>query len=144
MTEACLHSLTSKLLSGCTAYDFTAYDFTAPRPSPYAVEGHSNAVLSAAVCLRDIVPKAGEYDGFVVAYFSKYPLFDASREEVETPVIGIMDPGLWEIRVVGMGERSKIMHEKAVRAYGLDGYSVGRELEDLVVIDLEREDMDFV
>jgi len=39
--------------------------------------------------------------------------------------------------IVATGGRSKIMHEDAIRYYGLDGFSVGAETTNLGVLELE-------
>lgn len=91
-----------------------------------------------------MVPIASSYDAFLVACFSAHPLINALREEVAGPVIGIMEAALYSARMLGgrlgivaTGARSKIMHEDAVRYYGLDGFSVGCETTGLGVLELE-------
>jgi Asp/Glu/hydantoin racemase len=101
--------------------------------------------LSAAAALRAVAPIASNYDAFLVACFSAHPLINALREEVSGPVIGIMEASLYSARMLGgrfgvvaTGGRSKIMHEDAIRYYGLDGFSVGCETTNLGVLELER------
>lgn len=139
MTDACLRSLEHTLPSYCTVTGFTA-----PHPTPSAIEGHLDGVLSAAAAARAVVPIASSYDAFLVACFSAHPLINALREEVSGPVIGIMEAALYSARMLGgrlgivaTGARSKIMHEDAVRYYGLDGFSVGCETTGLGVLELE-------
>lgn len=140
MTEACLRSLETTLPPYCTVTGFTA-----PRPTPSAIEGHLDGVLSAAAAVRAVAPIASNYDAFLVACFSAHPLINALREEVSGPVIGIMEASLYSARMLGgrlgvvaTGGRSKIMHEDAIRYYGLDGFSVGCETTNLGVLELER------
>jgi len=102
-------------------------------------------VLSAAAAIRAVVPIASRYDAFLVACFSVHPLIHALREEVSGPVIGIMEASLYAARMLGArlgvvatAYRSKIMHEDAIRYYGLDGFSVGAESTNLGVLELER------
>ncbi len=59
-------------------------------------------------------------------------------------MIGILEAALYSARMLGgrfgivaTGERSKIMHEDAIRSYGLDGFSVGCETTNLAVLELE-------
>lgn len=59
--------------------------------------------------------------------------------------MGIMEASLYAARMLGgrlgvvaTGARSKIMHEDAIRMYGLSGYSVGCETTNLGVLELER------
>jgi len=95
--------------------------------------------------VRAIAPIAYKYDAFLVACFSAHPLINALREEVSGPVIGIMEAALYSARMLGgrvgivaTGGRSKIMHEDAIRYYGLEGFSVGCETTNLGVLELER------
>lgn len=140
MTEACLRSLQDTLPPHCTVTGFTS-----PKPAPSAIEGHLDGVLSSAAAIRAIVPVASKYDAFLVACFSQHPLINALREELSGPVIGIMEASLYAARMLGgrlgivaTGGRSKVMHEDAIRYYGLSGFSVGCETTNLGVLELER------
>jgi Asp/Glu/hydantoin racemase len=140
MTDSCLRSLESTLPPYCTVTGFTA-----PHPTPSAIEGHVDGVLSAAASLRAVAAIASKYDAFLVACFSSHPLINALREEVSGPVIGIMEAALYSARMLGgrlgivaTGARSKIMHEDAIRYYGLEGFSAGVETTNLGVLELER------
>jgi Asp/Glu/hydantoin racemase len=139
MTENCLKSLEATLPPYCTVTGLTP-----PHPTPSAIEGHVDGVMSAAAAIRAVAPIAANYDAFLVACFSAHPLINALREEVEGPVIGIMEAGLYASRMLGgrlgivsISARSKIMHEDAIRNYGLEGYSVGCETTGLGVLELE-------
>ncbi|KAF4625341.1 hypothetical protein G7Y89_g12827 [Cudoniella acicularis] len=140
MTKACLRSLESTLPPHCTVTGFTS-----PHPTPSAIEGHLDGILSAAAAIRAVVPIAPKYDAFLIACFSAHPLINALREELSGPVIGIMEASLYAARMLGgrlgvvaTGARSKIMHEDAIRYYGLEGFSVGCETTGLGVLELER------
>ncbi|KAH7370587.1 Asp/Glu/hydantoin racemase [Rhexocercosporidium sp. MPI-PUGE-AT-0058] len=140
MTDACLRSLQDTLPPHCTVTGFTS-----PHPTPSAIEGHLDGVLSSAAAIRAVVPIASNYDAFLVACFSAHPLINALREELSGPVIGIMEAALYSARMLGgrlgivaTGGRSKVMHEDAIRYYGLDGFSVGCETTNLGVLELER------
>ena len=68
------------------------------------------------------------------------------REELEGPVIGIMEASLYAARMLGgrvgivaTSRRSKTMHEDAVRKYGLKGYFAGCESTGLAVLELETK-----
>ncbi|CAG8979969.1 hypothetical protein HYALB_00010738 [Hymenoscyphus albidus] len=139
MTEACLRSLEPTLPPYCTVTGFTS-----PHPTPSAIEGNLDGVLSAAAAIRGVVPMASNYDAFLVACFSAHPLINALREELTGPVIGIMEASLYTARMLGgrlgvvaTGGRSKIMHEDAIRQYGFASYSVGCETTNLGVLELE-------
>ncbi|KAG9235002.1 Asp/Glu/hydantoin racemase [Amylocarpus encephaloides] len=140
MTDACLRSLEPTLPPRITVTGFTS-----PHPAPSAIEGHLDGVLSAAAAIRAVAPIAKDYDAFLVACFSAHPLINALREEVTGPVIGIMEASLYASRMLGgrlgivaTGARSKVMHEDAIRQYGLEGFSVGCETTGLGVLELER------
>jgi len=146
MTDGCLRSLEPTLPPYCTVTGFTT-----PHPTPSAIEGHLDGVLSAAAAIRAVVPIASEYDAFLVACFSAHPLINALREELDGPVIGIMEAALYSARMLGgrlgivaTGRRSKIMHEDAIRYYGLEGFSVGCETTNLAVLELETAPKDKV
>ncbi|MCJ1417359.1 hypothetical protein MMC32_003702 [Xylographa parallela] len=147
MTTACLTSLAATL-----PLSVTVTGFTAPAPAPSAIEGHLDGVLSAAECIRALLPHlhdAGDdsrpkYDAFLVACFSAHPLIAALREEVAGPVVGIMEAALYAARMLGgrlgvvaTAGRSVVMHEDAIRAYGLAGYSVGAAGTGMGVLELE-------
>ncbi|MCJ1294163.1 hypothetical protein MMC34_005720 [Xylographa carneopallida] len=156
MTTACLTSLAPTLPPGVTVTGFTA-----PRPAPSAIEGHLDGVLSAAECIRALLPhlhdedddedtadapgaRRPKYDAFLVACFSAHPLIAALREEVPGPVVGIMEAALYAARMVGgrvgvvaTAARSVVMHEDAIRGYGLAGHSVGAEGTGMGVLELE-------
>lgn len=147
MTDACLRSLEGTLPEFCTVTGFTGPQHA----SPSAIEGHLDGILSAATTARAVVPIASNYDAFLVACFSAHPLINALREELSGPVIGIMEASLYAARMLGArlgvvatGARSQIMHEDAIRNYGLDGFSVGCETTGLGVLELERADRDHV
>lgn len=140
MTEGCLRSLQDTLPPNVTVSGLTS-----PHPGPSAIEGHLDGVLSAVAAIRAVVPMAQDFDAFLVACFSAHPLINALREELDGPVIGIMEASLYAARMLGgrlgvvaTGARSKIMHEDAIRYYGFDGYSVGCETTGLGVLELER------
>ncbi|KAI9822609.1 MAG: hypothetical protein M1827_000328 [Pycnora praestabilis] len=146
MTTACLQSLESTLPTNCTVAGFTA-----PLPAPSAIEGHLDGVLSAAACIRAITPIAHQYDGFLVACFSDHPLIKALREEVQGPVIGIMEASLYAARMLGgrfgivtTSARSQIMMDDAIRNYGLEGVSAGPLSTGLGVLELETKPRDEV
>lgn len=141
MTESCLKSISQTLPPFVVVHGLTA-----PRPSPNAVEGYVDGVLSTAACLRAVVPMAEKYDAFLVACFSAHPLIDALREEVIQPVMGIMEASLYASRICGTrlsvlttSERSKTLHENSIWDYGLSKFSVGCEVSHISVLGLEAK-----
>ncbi|KIV86391.1 hypothetical protein PV11_02002 [Exophiala sideris] len=146
MTEACLTSIRPVLPPGI---EVTGY--TAPYPAPTAIESTTDAIMSTEAVLRDLAKHAasnGEtvqnFDGMIVACFSKHPLIDALRESYDVPVIGIMEASLYVARMIGgrfgivaTAARSKILQDDAVAAYGLSHFYVGSESTHLGVLELE-------
>jgi Asp/Glu/hydantoin racemase len=146
MTEACLHSVRPVIPAG---FEVTGY--TAPYPAPTAIESTTDAIMSTEAVLRDLAKNAasnGEtvqnFDGMIVACFSKHPLIDALRESYDVPVIGIMEASLYVARMLGgrfgivaTAARSKILQEDQVAAYGLSHFYVGSESTHLGVLELE-------
>ncbi|VUC31692.1 unnamed protein product [Clonostachys rosea] len=139
MTENCLKGLAEKLPRGVTVHGFTPEP-----PAPSAVEGRVDAVLSTAVCLRALAPIWQFYDGFLVCCFSNHPLISALREEVEAPVLGIMEAALYASRMCGnrlgvvtTSERSRLLHQQSITDYGLGSYSAGCASSNVSVLGLE-------
>jgi Asp/Glu/hydantoin racemase len=125
--------------------------YTAPYPAPTAIESTTDAIMSTEVVLRDLAKHAasnGEtvqnYDGMIVADFSKHPLIDALRESYDVPIIGLMEASLYVSRMLGARfgivsttHRIKIHLEDDVSAYGLSHFHVGTEATHLGVLELE-------
>ncbi|OJJ50649.1 hypothetical protein ASPZODRAFT_148117 [Penicilliopsis zonata CBS 506.65] len=138
MTDACVQSVQASLPA-----DVEVHGLTASAPAPTAVEGHFDAVMSAASAVRAILPLADRYDAFLVACYSDHPLIRMLREEVDQPVVGIMEASLIAARtlgnrfgVVAVSARSRVMHEDAIRHYGLTSFFVGVGSCDIGVLDL--------
>jgi Asp/Glu/hydantoin racemase len=129
--------------------ELTAY--TAPYPAPTAIESTTDAIMSTEAVLRDLAKHAasnGEtvqnFDGMIVACFTKHPLIDALRESYDVPVIGIMEASIYVARMLGgrfgiisTAARSKIQQDDAVAAYGLLHHYAGSESTHLGVLELE-------
>ncbi|KAF5679401.1 carbon-nitrogen hydrolase [Fusarium heterosporum] len=141
ITQACLRNIASKIPPGVTVHGFTASP-----PAPSAIEGRVDGVLSSAECLRQIVPIKSRFDAFLVACFSNHPLIAALREEVEGPVLGIMESALYASRMCGSklgiittSERSEILHEQSIHDYGFGNFSAGCAACKISVLDLESK-----
>ena len=146
MTEAMLHSLKPNIPPNV---ELTAY--TAPYPAPTAIESVTDAIMSTEAVLRDLAKHAasnGEtvqnYDGMIVACFSKHPLIDALRESYDVPVIGIMEASIYVARMLGgrfgivaTAQRSKINQDDCIAAYGMTHFYVGSEATHLGVLELD-------
>ncbi|RMD43665.1 hypothetical protein DV735_g1476, partial [Chaetothyriales sp. CBS 134920] len=146
MTENCLAAVQPTLPPGI---ELTGY--TAPYPAPTAIESWTDAIMSTEAVIRDLAKYAssnGEtvqnFDGMIVACYSKHPLVDALRETYDVPVIGIMEASLYVARMLGARfgivtttARARFQQEDDVRAYGLSHFYVGTEATLLGVLELE-------
>lgn len=141
MTENCVRLSQQTLPS-----DVEVIGFTAPSSGPTAVEGFSDGVLSAAAAAREIVSLEGQFDAVLVACYSDHPIIKVLREELEVPVVGIMEASLFVARtlgnrvgIIGTCDRSKTSLEDAVRQYGLASYCTGVESCGLGVLELKTK-----
>ncbi len=146
MTEAMLHSLRPNIPPNV---ELTGY--TAPYPAPTAIESTTDGIMSTEAVLRDLAKHAatnGEtvqnYDGMIVACFSKHPLIDALRESYDVPIIGIMEASIYVARMLGgrfgivaTAQRSKIKQDDDIASYGMGHFYVGSEATHLGVLELE-------
>jgi Asp/Glu/hydantoin racemase len=146
MTEAMLHSLRPNVPPNV---ELTGY--TAPYPAPTAIESTTDAIMSTEAVLRDLAKHAapnGEtvqnYDGMIVACFSRHPLIDALRESYDVPVIGIMEASVYVARMLGgrfgivaTAQRSRIKQDDDIAAYGMTHFYVGSEATHLGVLELD-------
>ncbi|KAL4993977.1 carbon-nitrogen hydrolase [Aspergillus recurvatus] len=140
MTCKCLEMVAPTLPS-----DIQVDGFTSPQPAPTAIEGSLDAVLSTAAAVRAVIPVAEQYDAFLVACYSEHPLIKALREELTSPVVGIMEASLFAARTLGgrfgivvTSSRSAVLHADSIKNYGYEGFSVGVESCGLGVLGLER------
>ncbi|KAL2221842.1 carbon-nitrogen hydrolase [Thermoascus aurantiacus ATCC 26904] len=141
MTENCL-----KMLQSTLPPDVEVDGFTAPEHAPTAIEGNLDNVMSAAAAVKAIVPIADQYDAFLVACYSDHALIRALREELDKPVIGIMEASLFAARTLGnrfgiiaTSKRAKVALEDAIRHYGFDGFCAGVVSCGLGVLELETK-----
>ncbi|KAK0266675.1 hypothetical protein LTR91_022525 [Friedmanniomyces endolithicus] len=143
MTASCL-ALTTPTLPP----DVSLHAFTAPPPAPTAIESSTDNVLSAAAAFRALLPLQNRenYSAVLVACFSDHALIRMLREELDVPVIGIMEASLFAARTLGArfgivatSHRSAIGHVDAVRQYGMEAFCAGIESCGLGVLGLERK-----
>lgn len=146
MTEAMLYSLRPNIPPNV---ELTGY--TAPYPAPTAIESVTDGIMSTEAVLRDLAKHAatnGEtvqnFDGMIVACFSKHPLIDALRESYDVPIVGIMEASVYVARMLGgrfgivaTAQRSKIKQDDDIAAYGMTHFYVGSEATHLGVLELE-------
>ena len=124
--------------------DVELIGFTAPTTGPTAVEGFSDGVMSAATTAREIVSLERQFDAVLVACYSDHPLIKVLREELNTPVVGIMEASLFVARtlgnrfgIIGTCDRSKVSLQDAVHQYGFAAYCAGVESCGLGVLELK-------
>ncbi|RVX67333.1 hypothetical protein B0A52_09114 [Exophiala mesophila] len=153
MTEAMLNSLRPVIPAGI---EVTGY--TAPYPAPTAIESATDGIMSTEAVLRDLAKHAasnGEtvqnFDGMIVACFTKHALIEALRESYDVPIVGIMEASLYVARMLGgrfgivaTAARHKIMLDDQVASYGLNHFYVGSEATHLGVLELETRSKDEV
>ena len=118
--------------------------FTCPRGGPTAIEGMSDALMSAVHCFAALKPILKEWDAFLVACYSDHPLIYLLREETDAPVCGIMEASLYAARTLGfsfgivsLSPRAVTMHIDGVRRYGLEKFCTGVKGTGLGVLELE-------
>ncbi|KAF2163111.1 hypothetical protein M409DRAFT_68733 [Zasmidium cellare ATCC 36951] len=119
--------------------------FTAPaKLSPSAIESSFDAIFSASACARTLLadPNLPSYDGILVACYSEHPLIKLLREELEIPVMGIMQASILFASTLGArygliatSQRSKGNHALHLAH---DTSCAGISSVDLGVLDLER------
>ncbi|KAK2729507.1 carbon-nitrogen hydrolase [Colletotrichum kahawae] len=147
MTDACVAMVESQLPP-----DVVVTGFTAPRPSPSAIEGMFDNVMSAAAAARAVLPLAATHDAVLVACYSDHALIRMLREELpRQPVIGIMEASLFAARTLGgrfglvaVSERSKVLHEDSIHHYGFSTSCAGVLSCKLGVLDLHEKSQDEV
>jgi Asp/Glu/hydantoin racemase/predicted amidohydrolase len=142
MTEKCV-----KMVAPTLPPDVEVHGFTAPPPAPTAIEGNFDGVMSAAAAVRALIPIADQYDAFLVACYTDHALIRVLREEIDKPVVGIMEASLFAARTLGnrfglisLSKRSKAMHEDAIRHYGFDAFCAGVGSCELGVLELETKE----
>lgn len=146
MTDKCIEMVKPTLPP-----DVEVVGFTAPQPSPSAIEGAFDNIMSGAASARAILPIAHEYDAFLVACYSDHSLTKMLREELTQPVVGIMEASLFAARTLGgrfgviaTSARSRYTMEDSVKAYGLDSFCAGVRSCNLGVLELETKPEDEV
>ncbi|KAF6827780.1 carbon-nitrogen hydrolase [Colletotrichum plurivorum] len=147
MTDACVAMVESQMPP-----DVVVTGFTASRPSPSAIEGMFDNVMSAAAAARAVLPLAATHDAVLVACYSDHALIRMLREELpRQPVIGIMEASLFAARTLGgrfgliaVSERSRVLHEDSIHHYGFSTSCAGVLSCGLGVLDLHEKSQDEV
>jgi allantoin racemase len=117
-----------------------------PDKGPVSIEGHYDEAVSVIGLLEEI--HAGEtsgVDGYVIACFGDPGLL-AAREIARGPVLGIAEAAMHAASLIATGfsvvttlERTRIIAEHLVEAYGMQRFCRGVRATELAVLDLEDD-----
>jgi allantoin racemase len=120
-----------------------------PRNGPASIEGHYDEAVSVIGLLEEI--HAGEaqgIDAYVIACFGDPGLL-AAREIAKGPVLGIAEAAMHTASMIATGfsivttlERTRIIAEHLVEAYGMGRFCRRVRATDIAVLDLEDEGSD--
>jgi allantoin racemase len=119
---------------------------TNPTKGPVSIEGHYDEAVSVIGLLEEV--HAGEADGidaYVIACFGDPGLL-AAREIASGPVLGIAEAAMHAASLIATGfsvvttlERTRIIAEHLVEAYGMRRFCRRVRATELAVLDLEVE-----
>ncbi len=117
-----------------------------PDKGPVSIEGHYDEAVSVIGVLEEI--HAGEatgVDGYVIACFGDPGLL-AAREIARGPVVGIAEAAMHAASLIATGfsvvttlERTRIIAEHLVAAYGMTRFCRRVRATEIAVLDLEGE-----
>jgi allantoin racemase len=120
-----------------------------PNKGPVSIEGHYDEAISVIGLLEEI--HAGEaegVDGYVIACFGD-PGLRAAREIARGPVLAIAEAAMRAASFVATGfsvvttlERTRIIAEDLVEAYGMARFCRKVRATEVAVLDLEDETSD--
>jgi allantoin racemase len=141
-------SMTSKIGAAARAAAAAGTEIIAVNPDkgPVSIEGHYDEAVSVIGLLEEV--RAGEaagVDGYVIACFGDPGLL-AAREIARGPVLGIAEAAMHAASMVATGfsvvttlERTRIIAEHLVAAYGMTRFCRRVRATELAVLDLESE-----
>jgi allantoin racemase len=144
-------SMTSKIAAAARAAAAAGTEIIAVNPDkgPVSIEGHYDEAVSVIGLLEEV--RAGEaagVDGYVIACFGDPGLL-AAREIARGPVLGIAEAAMHAASMVATGfsvvstlERTRILTEHLVAAYGMTRFCRKVRATELAVLDLEDETSD--
>jgi allantoin racemase len=139
-------SMTSKIGAAARAAAAPGTEIIAVNPDkgPVSIEGHYDEAVSVIGLLEEV--QAGEaagVDGYVIACFGDPGLL-AAREIARGPVLGIAEAAMHAASMVATGfsvvttlERTRIIAEHLVAAYGMTRFCRRVRATELAVLDLE-------
>jgi allantoin racemase len=144
-------SMTSKIGAAARAAAAVGTEIIAVNPDkgPVSIEGHYDEALSVIGLLEEVhAGEAAGVDGYVIACFGDPGLL-AAREVARGPVLGIAEAAMHAASMVATGfsvvttlERTRIITEHLVAAYGMTRFCRKVRATELAVLDLEDETAD--
>jgi allantoin racemase len=144
-------SMTRKIGAAALAVAAPGTEIVAVSPAhgPVSIEGHYDEAMSVIGLLEEV--HAGEatgIDGYVIACFGDPGLL-AAREIARGPVLGIAEAAMHAASFIATGfsvvttlERTRIIAEHLVAAYGMTRFCRRVRATDLPVLELEDEGSD--
>jgi allantoin racemase len=144
-------SMTSRIAAAARVAAARGTEIIAVNPDkgPVSVEGHYDEAVSVIGVLEEVhTGEAAGVDGYVIACFGDPGLL-AAREIARGPVLGIAEAAMHAASMVATGfsvvttlERTRIIAEHLVEAYGMTRFCRMVRATELAVLDLEDETSD--
>ena len=144
-------SMTSKIAAAARAAAGAGTEIIAVNPDkgPVSIESHYDEAVSVIGLLEEVhAGEAAGVDGYVIACFGDPGLL-AAREIAGGPVLGIAEAAMHAASMVATGfsivttlERTRIISEHLVQAYGMTRFCRKVRATELAVLDLEDESSD--
>ena len=139
-------SMTSKIGAAARAVAAPGTEIVAVNPDkgPVSIEGHYDEAVSVIGILEEVhAGEAAGVEGYVIACFGDPGLL-AAREIGRGPVLGIAEAAMHAACFVSTGfsivttlERTRIIAEHLVHAYGMERFCRRVRATDVAVFDLE-------
>ena len=144
-------SMTSKIGAAARAAAAAGTEIIAVNPDkgPVSIEDHYDEAVSVIGLLEEVhAGEAAGVDGYVIACFGDPGLL-AAREIARGPVLGIAEAAMHAASMVATGfsvvttlERTRIITEHLVAAYGMTRFCRRVRATELAVLDLEAGNSD--
>jgi allantoin racemase len=141
-------SMTNKIGAAARAAAAAGTEILAVNPAkgPVSIEGHYDEAVSVIGLLEEVhAGEAAGVDGYVIACFGDPGLL-AAREIARGPVLGIAEAAMHAASMVATGfsvvttlERTRIITEHLVAAYGMTRFCRKVRATELAVLDLEDQ-----
>jgi allantoin racemase len=144
-------SMTSKIRAAACAAAAPGTEIIGVNPDkgPVSIEGHYDEAVSVIGILEEVhAGEAAGVDGYVIACFGDPGLL-AAREIARGPVLGIAEAAMHAASMIATGfsvvttlERTRIIAEHLVEAYGMSRFCRKVRATELAVLELEEEGSD--